>query len=305
MNKYNSGVNRRHFLAALALSPLWGSSLVRAATAPHITPSHPDLKRIAVLEWLPADLLMALGVIPLAVADIHNYNLWVQQPALPSGVIDLGTRAEPNMELLQQLAPSLILYTQNYGPSIEKMSSIAPIMGFSLKDPHQTQLTLAFNSLKRLAERLELNHQYDLHLRYFQQQIEQSQQRLRSWKNVPILLFTLLNNDNVMVFGKGSIFQDVMDKLGLQNAWQGKVNAFGNQTIGIEQLATIRDAKAIAFTPDNDTLLARMQRTPLWQSFPFVQRYPVSVQPAVWLYGATLSALRFCQLLTAALENRS
>ncbi len=99
---------------ALALSPLLGSLPGRAADAP------PNIARVAALEWLPIELLLALGVTPLAVADVHNYNLWVAEPKLPATVVDVGQRTEPNLELLQQLQPSLVLLSQGYGPTPQK-----------------------------------------------------------------------------------------------------------------------------------------------------------------------------------------
>ncbi|CDL83409.1 Fe(3+)-hydroxamate ABC transporter substrate-binding protein FhuD [Xenorhabdus szentirmaii] len=302
MNKFNLNLTRRHFMTTLALSPLWLPSLARSVTSPHT--AHLNQQRIAVLEWLPVELLMALGVMPLAVADVHKYHLWVQQPELTAQVVDLGSRTEPNMELLQQLSPSLILYSQNYGPSIEKMSSIAPTMGFSFNSSRRTPLAQAFYSLKMLAERLDLHDQYTLHLRRYHQQMERNQQRLRLWDDVPILLFTLLDNDHAMVFGQGGLFQDVLDQLGLRNAWQGKTNAWGSQIIGLEQLATIQEARAVFFSHGNEALFARVKKTPLWQALPFVRRYPVIMQPAVWFYGATLSAMRFSDLLATALEKQ-
>ena len=53
-----------------------------------------DIARVAALEWLPIELLLALGVTPLAVADVHNYNLWVAEPKLPAAVVDVGQRTE-------------------------------------------------------------------------------------------------------------------------------------------------------------------------------------------------------------------
>lgn len=88
---------RRRLLTAMALSPLLFSLPSQAAATP------PDLARIVALEWLPVELLLALGITPLAVADIHNYNLWVEEPKMPASVIDVGQRTEPNLELLQQL----------------------------------------------------------------------------------------------------------------------------------------------------------------------------------------------------------
>jgi len=42
-------------------------------------------------------------------------------------------------------------------------------------------------------------------------------------------------------------------------------------------------------------------KTPLWQSLPFVRQNQLSVVPAVWFYGATLCAMRFCHILSATL----
>lgn len=85
-------ISRRRLLTAMALSPLllkMGPARA-AAIDPH---------RIVALEWLPVELMMALGVTPYGVADIPNYTLWVNEPKLPDSVIDIGLRTEPNLEL--------------------------------------------------------------------------------------------------------------------------------------------------------------------------------------------------------------
>ncbi len=82
----------------MALSPLLWQ--MRGAQAADVDP-----QRVVALEWLPAELLLALGVTPYGVADIPNYRLWVNEPALPDSVIDVGLRTEPNLELLTQMKP--------------------------------------------------------------------------------------------------------------------------------------------------------------------------------------------------------
>ncbi|HCT5143128.1 TPA: Fe(3+)-hydroxamate ABC transporter substrate-binding protein FhuD, partial [Klebsiella pneumoniae] len=86
-------ITRRRLLIAMALSPLLWQ--MRGAQAADVDP-----QRVVALEWLPAELLLALGVTPYGVADIPNYRLWVNEPALPDSVIDVGLRTEPNLELL-------------------------------------------------------------------------------------------------------------------------------------------------------------------------------------------------------------
>lgn len=83
-----------------------------------------------------------IGVTPFGVADIHNYRLWVGEPALPADVINVGQRTEPNLELLQQMAPSLILLSQGYGPSPEKLAPIAPTMSFAFNEQGSSPLAV-------------------------------------------------------------------------------------------------------------------------------------------------------------------
>lgn len=89
-------ISRRRLLTAMALSPLlWQMNTAHAAAI--------DPNRIVALEWLPVELLLALGIVPYGVADTINYRLWVSEPPLPDSVIDVGLRTEPNLELLTEM----------------------------------------------------------------------------------------------------------------------------------------------------------------------------------------------------------
>lgn len=111
-------ITRRRLLTAMALSPLlWRMNTASAAAI--------DPQRIVALEWLPVELLLALGITPYGIADIPNYKLWVSEPPLPDSVIDVGLRTEPNLELLTEMKPSFLLWSAGYGPSPEKLARIA------------------------------------------------------------------------------------------------------------------------------------------------------------------------------------
>src|SRR5690606_7973612 len=90
-------VRRRQVLAALA-----GLALLPAA-API------PARRIVALDWGLAETLIAIGQPPVGVPETRTYADWVISPALPTGTADVGLRVEPNLEILQQLAPDLIL----------------------------------------------------------------------------------------------------------------------------------------------------------------------------------------------------
>ncbi|WP_342754927.1 Fe(3+)-hydroxamate ABC transporter substrate-binding protein FhuD [Pantoea sp. MBD-2R] len=284
---------RRRLLMAMALSPLLPSLRVQAA--------RPDIQRIITLEWLPTELMMALGVAPVGAAEMYNYGLWVGEPVLPASTVDVGLRTEPNLELMIQMQPSLILYSSGYGPAKEKIERIAPVMGFAFSDDSGKPLTMARKSLLQLAERLDRLPQAQQHLVEFDAALAQTKKRLAGRVKRPVLLMSLLDPRHALVFGKGSLFLEVMDELGIENAWQGETNFWGSAVIGIERLATLSNVDAICFAHGDDALTQQVTSTPLWQSFSFVKENRFRRVPQVWFYGATLSAMRFCRSLDSAL----
>jgi len=286
---------RRRLMMAMALSPLMSPFSLQA--------EQPDPARIIALEWLPTELLLALGVKPFGVADVHNYNIWVGQPALPAGVVDVGLRTEPNLELMTQMHPSLILCSNGYGPPKEKLQRIAPIMGFDLHGGDGKPLSRARVSLRALGARLGREAQAEAHLQYVDAEIAAARQRLAPYAGRAILLMSLLDSRHAITFGKNSLFLEVMKRLGLKNAWQGETNFWGSSVIGLERLAAFHDVEAICFDHDNAAVMQQLSRSPLWQAMPFVQSGHFQRVPAVWYYGATLSALHFIRVLEHALEK--
>lgn len=291
---------RRRLLTALALSPLMYSLSGLTANISQPESTEIDIKRIVTLEWLPTELLLALGVTPLGVADIHNYRLWVAEPVLPASVIDVGLRTEPNLELLQQMAPSLLLLSQGYGPSPEKLAPIAPAMSFAFNEQGSSPLAVGKNALWTLGQRLGLEAVAQLHIADFDQAMAAARQRLHGYTQAPLLMFSLLDPRHALIIGNGSLFQDVLNTLGINNAWQGETNFWGSTVVGIERLAMIKPGRAICFGHGNGDMLQQVFRTPLWQSLSFVRENQLRVLPPVWFFGATLSAMRFVRLLEQA-----
>ncbi|MDU2732142.1 MAG: Fe(3+)-hydroxamate ABC transporter substrate-binding protein FhuD [Mixta calida] len=287
-------VTRRRLLAAMALSPLLWQQTLRAETV--------DTHRIVALEWLPLELMMTLGVVPMAAAELFNYRDWVGGLELPASVIDVGLRTEPNLELMTQLKPSLILYSSGYGPSPERLSRIAPSQGFAFNSGDGKPLSSARRSIMQLAQRIDKVPQAQAHLAMFDRFMADMRVRLAPRVSKPLLLMSLIDARHAIVFGQGSLFLEALQQLGLQSAWQGETNFWGSAVIGIERLAAVHDAEAICFSHGDDALMAQIGATELWQSLPFVRQQRFRRVPTVWFYGATLSVMEFCRTLDRALE---
>lgn len=290
-------LSRRRLLTAMALSPLlWQMQKAQAATV--------NGERIVALEWLPVELLLALGVTPYAIADIPNYRMWVNEPVLPESVIDVGLRTEPNLELLTQMKPTQLFWSTGYGPSPEVLAKIAPGRGFAFSDGKQP-LAQARRSLLEMATMLDKQAAAQRHLAEFDAFIDGLKPRFRQRGDRPLLLTSLLDPRHMLVFGPNSLFQEVLDRLGIANAWLGETNFWGSSAVGIDRLAAYKDVDVLCFEHGNALEMRQLSATPLWQAMPFVRANRVQVVPAVWFYGATLSAMHFARILDKALGGNA
>ncbi|MNZ26754.1 Fe(3+)-hydroxamate ABC transporter substrate-binding protein FhuD [Lelliottia amnigena] len=293
----DSMISRRRLLTAMALSPLllkMGTARA-AAINPH---------RIVALEWLPVELMLALGITPYGVADIPNYNLWVNEPKIPDSVIDIGLRTEPNLELLTQMKPSYLVWSAGYGPSAETLARIAPGRGFSFSDGKKP-LTMARHSLSEMAQLLDVEAVAKEHLDHFDKVIDALKPRFARRGDRPLLMVTLLDARHMLVFGKNCLFQEVLDRYGIPNAWEGEMTFWGSTAIGIDRLAQFRDVDVLCFDHGNEREMQTLMATPLWQAMPFVREQRFQRVPAVWFYGATLSAMHFARVLDGAIGGKA
>ncbi|RUU34940.1 iron-siderophore ABC transporter substrate-binding protein, partial [Mesorhizobium sp. M6A.T.Ca.TU.002.02.2.1] len=97
-----------------------------------IGPSTVEAKplRIVCLDDGLAETLLTLGVNPVAIAGRDVWENWVVEPPLPPEIADVGTLLEPNLELLQQLAPDIILsmpYLDGIKPLLERVAPVTTI----------------------------------------------------------------------------------------------------------------------------------------------------------------------------------
>lgn len=276
-------ISRRRLLTAMALSPLlWQAGTARASAL--------DINRIVALEWLPVELLLAMGVAPYGVADVNSYNTWVNEPKLPASTVDVGLRTEPNLELLTQMKPSYLVWSAGYGPSAEVLARIAPGRGFNFSDGKKP-LTMARNSMNEMAQLLNLESAARKHLDHFDAFIAAMKPRFARRGDRPLLMVTLLDAQHMLVFASNCLFQETLDEFGIRNAWQGETTFWGSTTVSIDRLAVYKDADVICFDHGNEQDMQRLMATPLWQAMPFVRAGRFQRVPAVWFYGATLSEI--------------
>lgn len=288
-------ISRRRLLTAMALSPLlWQMNTAHAAAI--------DPNRIVALEWLPVELLLALGIVPYGVADTINYRLWVSEPPLPDSVIDVGLRTEPNLELLTEMKPSFMVWSAGYGPSSEMLARIAPGRGFNFSDGKQP-LAMARKSLTEMADLLNLQSAAETHLAQYEDFILSMKPRFVKRGARPLLLTTLIDPRHMLVFGPNSLFREISMSTASQMPARG--NQLSSTAVSIDRLAAYKDVDVLCFDHDNSKDMDALMATPLWQAMPFVRTGRFQRVPAVWFYGATLSAMHFVRVLDNAIGGKA
>ncbi|WP_280550203.1 iron-siderophore ABC transporter substrate-binding protein [Halomonas sp. 11-S5] len=256
---------------------------------------------IATLDWTLAETLVALGVTPAGVAQIDAYHAWVRAPRLPEASVDLGLRSQPNLELLASLAPDHILISPMFAHLAPRLSRIAPVTTLPLYSPGREpwpQLHELTREVGRLAKREAAAERL---IAETETRLAALRQRLPA-RVPPLLVVQFMDERHVRVFGEGGLYQAVMARLGLENAWRGETNAWGFSLVGLEQLAGL-EARLVVVEPYPVGVEAALADSGLWQRQSSVRDDTLITLPPVWSFGALPSAQRFADHLVAALAE--
>ncbi|WP_442778052.1 iron-siderophore ABC transporter substrate-binding protein [Halomonas sp. PBN3] len=256
--------------------------------------------RLATLDWTLAETLVALDAPPLAVAQVEAYHAWVDEPALPATTIDLGLRSQPNLELLASLAPERILVSPMFANLVPRLERIAPVESLALYRPERdtwTEMRELTRSLGDLVGRPEAAERL----------IDNTEARLASLRGrldgdePPLVMVQFMDARHVRVFGDHGLFQAVLRRLGLENAWGGPTNAWGFSLVGLEALAGL-EARLVVVEPYPAGVRDALAEGGLWEHLVEASEGAPIILPPVWSFGALPSAARFAELLVGALE---
>ncbi len=270
-------------------------------------------ERIVALEWTYAEDALAVGVQPVGMADVEGYQRWVKaEPSLGPSVTDVGTRQEPSLETIAQLDPDLIIGVEfRHEPIYDQLSKIAPTLLFDPypgpEGPDQyTEMTETFTAI---AQALGEQDQARSVLADMETRFGQVQDRLAAIgaTDQPILLaqaFTQESAPTLRLFTDNAMAAQILDRIGLENAWAGGFETYGFSTVGLEALEPVDDATFLYVAqPDDDPVNTTWSDDPVWQNLTFVQEDRVhALGGDVWLFGGPLSATYLVDATLQTLE---
>ncbi|MDX3926020.1 MAG: ABC transporter substrate-binding protein [Shinella sp.] len=295
-----AGFARRTILkGALAAPFVVSAKRMKAKEAP---------SRVVSMELLLTELLLTLGVEPLAVANVPLYRRLVAEPALSDGVADLGPLQEPNTEYLQLLKPDLIVMAEWQANGLENLKRIAPVATLNSFAGKIPAVLHAQNLLREMAGFVGREEEAEGWIARCEVVLADAGARLHEKSPLRPLYLCRFNQDgrHAAIFGGNGLVGDVLARLGLQNAWEGRVNASGVASIGIEQLAGNPEARIVHFDRGRETGLAmeRLAESPLWNALPAVRKGRITSMPVIYPSGGVRSAMRLAAHLADLLPAK-
>ena len=259
--------------------------------------------QFATVDWTIAETLVAIDAPISGVAQQQDYYDWVGEPRIPESATDLGLRTQPNFELLAQLAPDQILISPMFAALTPRLERIAPVTSLALYSPGVDTWQEMQTLTRQLGEITDRSTQAE-------QLIDDTQALMDSLREAlpdtaPLLMVQFMDARHVRVFGENSLYNAVVEQLGLSNAWEESTNAWGFALTGIEVLARYPEARLVIIEPLPMGVEEQLEKSGLWQQLAIVQSGNLLRLPPVWSFGALPSAQRFARVLTAGLKEAS
>lgn len=284
------------FIATL-IFPRWGNAANVAPSSSHSVTE----KRVIALTWSSAEALLALGVTPVGVADPQGYRDWVQWPSMPNTVINIGTRSEPNLELIHTLKPDLIVA----GPALHDILSATVDANVLILDTFRADHT---NSKAIDEDFLKLAHAIGK-TKQAEHVLQQRAQAIQGWKqqleqhfsgHLPkVTIVHFLSTTTAAVYGQNSSVEYALTQLGIDAAMPTSSTAWGQTPLPIQQLTAVGSHVLIYIRPFADE--KKLFSSILWQHMPFVkQNHFLAIEPS-WTFGSALSIKRLAQVTAQAL----
>ncbi|WP_395173906.1 iron-siderophore ABC transporter substrate-binding protein [Roseibium alexandrii] len=287
-------IDRRSFLG--------GAAALGVSSLPSLSAS---ASRVVSLDYAAAETLISLGLPPVGVQSSDHWNRWVVEPALPVSVANVGQDLAVNLEVIAALKPDLIITTPYTDMLRNRLAPIAPVHMISVYDQTGTPLKNAYAETVNLGRLTGMPDQVEMFLKTADAEFSLLRDRLAQKNHPPVALVNFMDDRHVRVYGRSSLYQDVLDRIGLENAWTRPTNYWGFATVGLEELArhAPENMHLIAFEPIVDEIKPTLASSPIWRTMPVVQNENYEVFPAVLTFGMVPSALRFGNLIANYMEG--
>ncbi|MGV8938562.1 MAG: ABC transporter substrate-binding protein [Allorhizobium sp.] len=290
-------INRRKFIgAALAAPALFSLPGTGMAIPP---------RRIVSMDLLLTELLLTLGIQPVAIANVPLYRRLVAEPALSAKVADLGPLNEPNLEYLQVLAPDLLLMADWQTAGLDNLNRIAKVMPLPVFPGKIPAVAFVQALLRQLGELTGRPEEADAAIAACERALSDARTAIGDPPRPVYVCRFNRDGRNAAVFGGNGMIGDTLARLGLHNAFTGRVNGSGVTSVSLKRLTDVPEAIIVHFDrgTETDRALERLADSPLWNAFPAVREGRVVRMPVIYPNGGVRSVERLATQLASSLAE--
>ena len=267
----------------------------------------PSQLRIVSLDLAITESLLGLGVIPLAVANKRWYQNFIVNPPLPESVREIGLPDEPNLELLEMLRPDLICATRSQMQVNTRLQHVAPVVTMDIFQPDSSPWLLAQQMITQLGVFASRRGRAEKLVQEASDQLHNVGARLQKFRTRPLFL-ARINEDgrHLLLFGRHGMYDDMLQRMGFHNAFNGKTNAWGGAIVGLDHLLSQPEARLVFFSNRRDRhAVDALLSSPLWKSIPLIREGRYSAINRLYPSGGLLSAMNFLRELETAMPGQT
>lgn len=272
------------------------------STAPH---------RIVTMNWELTETLLALGVTPIGVSLPDWYRSTVVEPPLPPGVADVGLLYQPNFDVLLMLKPDLFVITSGHAPAKASLERLAPTITLATYMSSPSPYQALCGETSELAARVQRPTRATALIDQAACTAEAVRAQLAArpaLTGAPVIVADLVDDRHLRVYARGSLFDEMLAKLGVVNAAHahaGKgvwATQAGFALVPLQRLVDVQQASLLLVGPIAQSMRAALERNAIWQALPAVREKRVTALPVIAPYGGLVSMQRFAHAVHAALS---
>lgn len=223
-------------------------------------------QRVVALEFSFVEALDALGVVPVGVADDNQAGRVEQLLRKPIAYRSVGTRLEPNLEIVASLAPDLIIADETRHANIARqLNRIAPTVVLNSWEGSYRDIK---DSLVTIADALGSKEKGEAAVAAHEAAIRDIRKRIPAGENRRFLL-VVVTPDAVTLHTSSSFSGSIFEALGLKPALVADRPL--ESGVGLERLASINPDILFVASDGHGTVFDQWRTNPVWQAISAVR----------------------------------
>ncbi|MFT4067710.1 ABC transporter substrate-binding protein [Paraburkholderia sp.] len=265
------------------------------------------------MNWPLTETLLDVGVVPVGVSAPEWYRRNVVEPTLPSRVVDVGLLYSPNYEVLEELAPDLLIITPGHAPARPMLERLAPTLTLGRYTSNAQPYPALRAETLQMAQAVGRNSEGHRLLERTDSVLDGVGARLAQRPELlhrPVVVAELVDDRHVRVYGAGSLFDAMTSRIGVTNA----VNQGGRQptwstgqggftVVPMQRLFDLPQATLLLTGELRSSQRTALEKDVMWQALPSLKSRHVAVLPVIASDGGLFSMQRFALAVEQALAD--